>query len=93
MTRFTSLLLAVATVVGFATPSQAHDWHHGNRTGARGVAPRSKRSMTIMRAPQRGQGRARLGSSPGSYWPIPHDRHSATAASAGRFAQGAPERG
>jgi hypothetical protein len=30
------------------------------------VAPRSKRSMTIMRAPQRGQGRARLGSSLGS---------------------------
>ncbi len=26
MTRFTSLLLAAAAVVGFATPSQAHDW-------------------------------------------------------------------
>ena len=69
MTRFNSLLIAaaaVATMVGFATPGQAHDWRHGNRSGARGVAPRSKRSMTIMRAPQRGRGRVRLGSSPGS---------------------------
>ncbi len=34
MTRFTNLLLAaaaVATVVGFATPGEAHDWRHGNR--------------------------------------------------------------
>ncbi len=34
MTRFTSLLIAaaaVATVVGFATPGEAHDWRHGNR--------------------------------------------------------------
>lgn len=34
MTRFTSLLLAaatVATVVGFATPGEARDWRHGNR--------------------------------------------------------------
>ncbi len=69
MTRFNSLLItaaAVATMVGIATPGQAHDWRHGNRSGARGVAPRSKRSMTIMRVPQLGQGRARLGNSPGS---------------------------
>ncbi len=69
MTRINSLLIAaaaVATMVGFAIPGWAHDWRHGNRSGARGVAPRSKRSMTIMRVPQRGQGRARLGSSPGS---------------------------
>ena len=34
MTRFTSLLIAaaaVATMVGFATPGQAHDWRQGNR--------------------------------------------------------------
>ncbi len=69
MTRITSLLIAaaaVATKAGIANPGQAHDWRHGNRSGARGVAPRSKRSMTIMRVPQLGQGWARLGSSPGS---------------------------
>jgi hypothetical protein len=66
MTRIDSLLIAaaaVATIVGFAIPDWAHDWRHSNRSGASGVAPRSKRSMTIMRAPQRGQGRVRLGSS------------------------------